>query len=55
MKTKICNCCNKEKSLMEFDKKKKWYLNFCKECRRKKRKEYYKNNREKEIENSKKY
>lgn len=55
METKICKCCKKEKELIEFDKKKKWYLNYCKECRKIKRKKYYQENREEEIKNAKKY
>lgn len=55
MKTKICIICKKEKELNQYDKKRKWYLNYCKECRKIKRKEYYKNNREKEIKYARKY
>lgn len=55
METKICKYCKKEKELNDFDKKKKWYLNYCKECRKVKRKQYYRENREEEIKRAKKY
>lgn len=55
METKICKYCKKEKELNDFDKKGEYYLNFCKECRREKRKRYYQENREEEIKRTKKY
>ena len=55
MQTKTCSICKKEKQLNEYDKKKNWYLSYCKECRKTKRKQYYKEHREEEIKRTKKY
>lgn len=55
METKICSICKKEKQLNEYDKKKRWYLSYCKECRKTKRKQYYKEHREEEIKRTKEY
>ena len=55
MKTKICSICKKEKELNEYDKKRKWYLSYCKECRKIKRKQYYAEHREKEIQWTRNY
>lgn len=55
METKICKYCKKEKELNNFDKKRKWYVSYCKECRKIKRKQYYQKNREEEIKRAKKY
>lgn len=66
---KICNICNQEKSLTEFNKDKckiDGYMNFCKKCRSDKHllnkdqnndrcKKYYKNNKEKFTERHKIY
>lgn len=55
METKICSICQKKKKLSEFDRKKKWYLSYCKDCRKIKRKQYYQTHREEEIIRAKKY
>lgn len=55
MKTRVCKCCNIEKSINEFDRKKDCYLRYCKECRKKKRKQYYKEHREEEIKRAREY
>lgn len=55
METKICIYCNLEKNINDFDKKKKYYLKYCKECRKEKRKEYYQKNKQKEMTKSLEY
>jgi len=57
---KICNRCNIEKSLSEFDKwfKETGFLhidNRCLKCQKELKQEYYKNNRESELARVKKY
>ena len=55
METKVCKICGIKKSLNEYDIKNKHLLNFCKDCRRKKRRESYAQNREQEIKDVKLY
>lgn len=55
METKVCKLCGIEKSLNEYDIKNEHLLNFCKDCRRRKRREKYAQNREQEIRDVKIY
>ena len=58
MKTKICSKCNIEKDISEFGKRKDRPIGFtskCLECRNEQYKEYYKNNRQKELNRGNKY
>jgi hypothetical protein len=54
MIVKICNVCNTEKPVSDFHKKRKSYDYACKECKRVKRKEWYKNNKQYEIDRNQK-
>ena len=51
MEKKVCAKCKEEKELIDFESKKKT----CKECRKKLRREYYQNNKDKEKQNKKEY